>query len=149
MRNEQRYIKTIKAIQILIDNIQHIRFVRDWARISCRSREWLNLNIKKEHGKTPKTIINEVRFEIIVRLVLQEGNNSTSQYIAIESGLGRTSDSLHKFLKRNYNITFSKLKSDIAFKRKMPKLFWLNMIDVKNTQNGDKFAHYDDKFTSK
>lgn len=102
--------KAERAMEVLIQNIARIRYVSDWARDASVSPEWLRKKMNLTYGKAPSRIIREKRFEVIIELILQEGVEVTSIEIAIESGIGQTSDSLYKFLKRYYGITFTELK---------------------------------------
>jgi len=124
--------KIEKALDILIEEINYIRYVKDWADKFCVSYEWLKKNAKRYFGKSPKVIMREVRYETIIFLIKENGWESTSKLIAYKSGVGTTSDSLYKFLKVHYNTTFTRLKKEVLTKRYEINFVWLTSIESKN-----------------
>lgn len=76
------------------------------------SESMLRKVIQKRFGMSPKKLMNQVRYELILGILLHEGWKAGSDYIAVLTGIGKDSKALHKFLSRNFNTTFTKLKSD-------------------------------------
>lgn len=121
--------KIDKAVDFLIDEINNIRYVKDWANKFCVSYEWLKKNTKRNFGKSPKVIMREVRYETIIFLIRENGWESNSLHIAYKSGVGTTSDSLYKFLKWHYNTTFTRLKNEVLTKKYEINFAWLSCIE--------------------
>lgn len=82
--------------------------------------------IQNKFNKSPKLVLREVRYEKIVFLIQKQGWDATSQFVAIETGIGVTSDSLYKFLSRYYNTTFTQLRQQILNEERRVKFVWLN-----------------------
>jgi len=121
--------KIEQAVDILIEEINDIRYVKDWADKFCVSYEWLKKNTKRYFGKSPKIIMREVRYETIIFFIRENGWESNSLHIAYKSGVGTTSDSLYKFLKGHYNTTFSRLKNEVLTKKYEINFVWLTRIE--------------------
>jgi hypothetical protein len=81
--------------------------------------------MKTTYDKPPKIILREVRFEIIVFLIIKNGAEVTSLTVAFDSGVGETSDALYKFLSRHYNTTFSELKEYLLTEEPDVSFAWL------------------------
>jgi len=135
-----------KALQLLIRDIAKIRYVSDWADAACVSPEWLRKKMNLIYGKAPSIIVREVRYEVILSLIVKQGVNLTSVEVAIDSGVGQTSDSLYKFLKRYYGVTFTELKEKILMKRQVQRELHLNEYQKYTvyTEYGDIYTEIDD-----
>ena len=138
--------KALEALKILNRDISSIRYVSDWADAACVSPEWLRKKMNLIYGKAPCKIIREVRYEVILSLIVKQGVNITSVEVAIDSGVGQTSDSLYKFLKRYYGVTFTELKEKILIKRQVNRELHLNEYQkyCVYTEYGDIYTEIDD-----
>lgn len=147
MRNGQfdRH-KASKALQLLIRDISQIRYVADWADAACVSPEWLRKKMNLIYHQSPSRIIRYVRYKVIVSLIIEQGIEITSMEVAIDSGVGRTSDSLYKFLKRYYGITFTDLKEKILKEMQIPQVYSSNEQHKYTvyTEYGDIYTEIDD-----
>jgi len=121
--------KAGESVQILVKEIAEIRSVKQWAESCYVSRSCLKKRMNKVFGRYPKSILREVRFEFICLLISEKGAMAASINIAIESGLGNSSDALYKFLTRNFDTTFSELKHNILTGNLPIPLEWLNNFD--------------------
>ena len=115
--------KAEKAIQVLIENIDSIPDVQNWARKANISRGWLCKTMKTTFGKLPNKIIREVRYEKIVQL-MDNNVEATSYSIARESGL-TSGDALRMFLTRHRDTNFRKLRKKILTGDLEMKWMWL------------------------
>ncbi|NBC03968.1 MAG: hypothetical protein GVY20_09725 [Bacteroidetes bacterium] len=122
--------KAGKVVRILIREIDSIRYVKQWAKEANVAQSWLKKEMKTTYDKPPKIILREVRFEIIVFLIIKNGAEVTSLIVALESGVGETSDALYKFLKRHYNTTFSDLKEFLLTEEPDICFSWLNWKEL-------------------
>jgi AraC-like DNA-binding protein len=115
-----------RAVALLVEDIVEIRNVDEWASRACMSSDWLRKSIKKKYNKSPKEILREVRFEMVAFLIKDYGWKVNGDGVAMNSGVGKNSKALHKFLKRNYDITFTELREKILKSGKDVKIVWLN-----------------------
>ena len=116
------------AVKLLITGIEEIRNVQDWAGSACMSEDWLRKILRKTYRKPPKQILREVRFELIVRLIEEQGWEAIADGVAIDSGTGKNCKALHKFLKRHYDTTFTSLRKEVLTGKQIVKFMWLNGI---------------------
>ncbi len=129
-----------KAVDTLIEEIANIRSVEDWSNHINLSYEWLKKWTKKYFGKSPGVIVREVRYDTIILLIMENGWESKSIYIAYKSGLGSNSDSLYKFLKSHYNTTFTRLKKEVLSKEFEVDFVWLTKVENKDFYQIPKIA---------
>lgn len=118
--------KAEKAVEILIAQIEEIQSVEIWAKKVCVSPDWLRKILRKSYHKSPKQILREVRFELIVRLIEEQQWEAIADGVAIDSGTGKNSKALYKFLKRHYGTTFTVLREEVLFGKRIVKFAWLN-----------------------
>ncbi|MCH8548670.1 MAG: hypothetical protein LAT80_07305 [Balneolaceae bacterium] len=100
--------KAKRAVEILELNINKIRSVQDWAICIGTSRSWLVTTMRRVYGRSPKQIIREIRFKMIVKLI-KEDRLIAGFAAAIDSGL-RDDIALSKFLKLHFGLRFTELK---------------------------------------
>lgn len=138
--------KASKTLQLLIRNIAQIRYVSDWADAACVSPEWLRKKMNLIYHQSPSRIIRDVRYKVIVSLIIEQGFEITSVEVAIDSGVGRTSDSLYKFLKRYYGTTFTELKENVLKELQTPQAYRSNEQHKYTvyTEYGDIYTEIDD-----
>ena len=105
-------VKGDYALRQLLGEPFETHTVHQWADRSRMSESMLRKVIQKRFGMSPKKLMNQVRYELIMGILLHEGWKAGSDYIAVLTGIGKDSKALHKFLSRNFNTTFTKLKSD-------------------------------------
>lgn len=117
--------RTKKVVRVLLEEIASIRYVKQWAKEANVSRSWLKKKMKTTYDKPPKIILREVRFEVITFLILDKGVEAGSYCVAIESGVGKTSDSLYKFLSRHYDTTFTQFKEKVLTGKHKVDFDWL------------------------
>lgn len=129
-----------KAVETLIEEIANIRSVEDWSNHINLSYEWLKKWTKKYFGKSPGVIVREVRYDTIILLIMENGWDSKSIYIAYKSGLGSNSDSLYKFLKTHYSTTFTSLKKKVLSKEFEVNFVWLTTVETKDFYQIPKMA---------
>jgi AraC-like DNA-binding protein len=121
--------KAEESVQILVQEIAGIRSVKQWAESCYVSRSGLKKRMNKAYGRYPKSILREIRFETICLLITEKGQLAASTEVALESGLGPSSDALYKFLSRNFETTFTDLKSEILIGERSITFEWLNKRD--------------------
>jgi len=121
--------KAEESIQILVKEIDGIRSVKQWAESCYVSRSCLKKRMNAVYGRYPKSILREIRFETICLLISERGPMAASIDIALESGLGPSSDALYKFLSRNFDTTFTDLKSEILIGNRSTTFEWLDEND--------------------
>jgi len=121
--------KAEESVQILVSEIAGIRSVQQWAKSCYVSRSGLKKRINEAYGRYPKSILREIRFETICLLIFEKGQMAASKDVAIKSGLGPSSDALYKFLSRNFDTTFTDLKSEILIGNRSISFEWLNESD--------------------
>ena len=136
-------VKASNALNVLVNNVEKIRTVSDWAAAVCLSPEWLRKKMNLVYKKNPSRIIREVRYKVIISLIIEKGYDTSSIEVAIDSGVGQTSDSLYKFLKRYYGATFTELKVDVLKSiNSDPQFRCLKLMD--HTDYGDIYTEIDD-----
>lgn len=111
VKNSLRSIEARHAIQILESNIDKIRYVKEWANLLGYSKGKLNNLTDLEFGISAKNLMKEIRLRRIKQIILEHPEYG-SYAVAIESGLSNERE-LYKFLNRNYNTCFSKLKYNL------------------------------------
>ena len=121
--------KAEESVQILVKEIAGIRSVKQWAKSCYVSRSCLKKRMNEVYGRYPKSILREIRFETICLLISEKGPMAASMDVAIESGLGPSSDALYKFLSRNFDTTFTDLKSEILMGNRSILFEWLGVRD--------------------
>jgi|GEM_PF-3436400 len=121
--------KAEESVQILVKEIAGIRSVKQWAESCYVSRSCLKKRMNDVYGRYPKSILREIRFETICLLISEKGLMAASMDVAIESGLGPSSDALYKFLSRNFDTTFTDLKSEILMGNRSILFEWLGVRD--------------------
>jgi hypothetical protein len=121
--------KAEKVVRTLIEEIDSIRYVKQWAKEANVSRSWLKKKMKTTYDKPPKIILREVRFEVITFLIMGKGVEASSLCVANESGVGKTSDALYKFLSRHYETTFTRLKEKVLTGEHKVDFVWLEWKD--------------------
>lgn len=121
--------KAEESVQILVNEIAEIRSVKQWAEFCFVSRSCLKKRMNEVYGRYPKSILREIRFETICSHISEKGPMAASIDVAVESGLGPSSDALYKFLSRNFDTTFTDLKSEILNDGLPDKYVWLNDPD--------------------
>ena len=121
-----------ESVQILVKEIAGIRSVKQWAESCYVSRSGLKKRMNAVYGRYPKSILREIRFETICLLISEKGPMAASIDVALESGLGPSSDALYKFLSRNFDTTFTDLKSEILIDNRSIPFEWLNEHDQPN-----------------
>ena len=99
------------AIQVLIQNIDEIRGVSEWAAFMGYSRAHFCRKFTKCFGENPKMVLRRAKFRKICR-VIQSDWSATAYKVALEAGL-RNEKSLHKFLNRNFDMGFLALKNHL------------------------------------
>lgn len=114
-RHELQQIQAELAIHILQSRIDKIRYVHDWAKETGYSTSKLCGLIKKYHKQNAKEVLRRVRYERVLKL-LKNNPQITSYSVAVDCGLSNE-HSLFKFLNRNFNTTYSELKSEVLLKR--------------------------------
>jgi hypothetical protein len=139
-------VKTSRALVILLKNIKEIRYVTDWAEAACVSPEWLRKKMNLIYNQPPSRIIREIRYKVIISLICEKGIDISSIEVAIDSGVGHTSDSLYKFLKRNYGATFTELKESVLKEKQVNREVYLNNHQkyCVYTEYGDIYTEIDD-----
>ncbi len=120
--------KAKKAVHVLLSRPDEIRNVQDWAHNACISEDWLRKILRKTYHKAPKQILREVRFEMIIHLIEEQGWEAIAHGVAIDSGTGKNCKALHKFLKRHYDTTFTSLRKEVLTGKQIVKFMWLNGI---------------------
>jgi len=118
-----------ESVQLLVKEIAGIRSVKQWAESCYVSRSGLKKRMNAVYGRYPKSILREIRFETICLLISEKGPMAASIDVALESGLGSSSDALYKFLSRNFDTTFTDLKSEILIGNRSIPFEWLNQHD--------------------
>lgn len=121
--------KAKKAVHVLLSRPEKIRNVQDWAHNACISEDWLRKILRKKYSKSPKQIIREVRFETIVSLIAEDGWEATADSVAIDCGVGKNSKALHKFLKRDYDTTFTQLRQKVFTGKRVVKFIWTDGVN--------------------
>lgn len=124
--------KAEESLHLLVREIAGIRSVKQWAESCYVSRSGLKKRMNVVYGRYPKSILREIRFETICLLISEKGRMAASIDVALESGLGPSSDALYKFLSRNFNTTFTDLKSEILIGKRTITFEWLNENDQPN-----------------
>lgn len=104
--------------------------VHQWAERSCMSESSLRKVIRNRFQMSPKKLMNQVRYELVLGMVHHEGWEANSDFIAVITGIGKDSKALHKFLSRNFNTTFTKLKSDCLNSDAMCKCRWFSRDEL-------------------
>ena len=96
------------AIQVLIQNIDEIRGVSEWAAFMGYSRAHFCRKFTQKFGENPKMVLRRARFRKICREI-QSDWSATAYKVALGAGI-QNEKSLHKFLNRNFNLGFMALK---------------------------------------
>ncbi|SMO78650.1 AraC family transcriptional regulator [Gracilimonas mengyeensis] len=108
-------IEANKIKKILSEEISQIRHVKDWAEFANCSTTKLNKTVKIHFGISAKKMMKEVRF-ISIKTVLSNAPYCGSYNLAQISGLSNEQE-LYKFLKINFNTTYTDLKYEILINR--------------------------------
>lgn len=110
---EKSYLryKTKQAHRIIIDDLSSIPDVKTWANEAGVSRRWLCKAMKKEHGTSPKELLRERRYVVLVKC-LTEDPDLTGYCLAREVGLS-DEKSLYKFLTSHYDTNLTQLRDEI------------------------------------
>lgn len=107
--------EAIKAVELLKNDIGHVRYVKDWAMLAGCSKTKLNQLIKEEYSVTAKAMMKKIRLEAIETAIME--HPSLGSYgIAQEAGLGSEQD-IYRFLNRNFDTTFTDLQFDLLWGR--------------------------------
>lgn len=118
--------KAEKAVGVLIAETEEIQSVTIWAEKVCMSQSWLRKLLRYVYDKSPKQIHREIRFETVVCLISEYGWEVSADAVAIDSGVGKNCKALHKFLRRHYDITFTKLREEILTGELYVEFKWLD-----------------------
>jgi AraC-like DNA-binding protein len=118
-------IRARQAVDLLIENIEDIRSVKEWAEKSGISRRWLCKSMKEMYDKPPKIILREIKYEKVVRLIHKDGIDTNCYSVAIDAGFGEPKN-VSRFLSSFYDTTFTKLKMDILVENHHDNFLWLN-----------------------
>lgn len=102
-----------QAVRVLKKEIEHIRYVKDWAILAKCSKTKLNQLMKTRFGVTAKTILKNTRLEVI-KETIAENPDLGCYAIACECGLNNERE-LYKFLNRNFETSFTDLRFDILW----------------------------------
>jgi methylphosphotriester-DNA--protein-cysteine methyltransferase len=129
------FSKEDPLVELLEQNLEYIPNVGAWADEACISYSWMKRQLKQRYRLTPKQIMRQARYEKILLLIEEYGWDAGSQCIAIESGVGKTSDSLYKFLNRHYGTTFSKLREEVLTGERPVRILWLKAKVLKTATN--------------
>jgi transcriptional regulator GlxA family with amidase domain len=117
--------KVKKVIEILVRNVDSIPDVQCWAKEAGVSRRWLCKSMKEVHGKPPKIILREVKFEKVVKLISGEGLNASCYSVAVDAGF-KKSKNVSAFLSSYYDTNFTSLKMDLLNDEIQINFLWLN-----------------------
>ena len=101
-----------EARQILTDEIEEIRHVKQWAEKAGYSVSKLQRIISHYYGMTAKETLKLIRYKRIIKLI-KEDPSVTSYNVALNTGLKNEQD-LYKFLKRNFNTSFTEIREDVS-----------------------------------
>lgn len=101
-----------EARQILADEIEEIRHVKQWAEKAGYSVSKLQRIIFHYYGMTAKEALKLIRYKKIIKLI-KEDPSVTSYNVALSTGLKNEQD-LYKFLKRNFNTSFTEIREDVS-----------------------------------
>lgn len=112
-------------IEILVRNVDSIPNVQCWAKEAGVSRRWLCESVKAVHGKPPKIVLREVKFEKVVKLISGEGLNASCYSVAVDAGFKR-SKNVSEFLSSYYDTNFTALKMDLLNNGIQIDFLWLN-----------------------
>lgn len=107
-------LKSIKAeiaLSLLINRIEEIHSVQEWATEARMSRRWLCKIMKQEYSKDPKTILREMRYKSI-KNSLKKDSDMTGYCAALEAGL-KDEKALYKFLSTHYDTSLTKLRKKL------------------------------------
>ncbi|TVR19724.1 MAG: AraC family transcriptional regulator [Balneolaceae bacterium] len=107
------------------ERIADIPNVQTWAFEASVSREWLYKAMKVMHGKPPKIILREIKYEKVVRLIRKRGLEAGCYSVAVDTGF-KDAASLSKFLSRFYETNFTNLKAEIIKGKVSESYTWLN-----------------------
>ena len=118
-------IRARQAVDLLIENIEDIRSVKEWAEKSGISRRWLCKSMKEMYDKPPKIILREIKYEKVVRLIHKDGIDTNCYSVAIDAGFGEPKN-VSRFLSSFYDTTFTKLKMDLLEEDHQSNFLWLN-----------------------
>lgn len=118
-------LRVRKAVTVLIDNIDAIRNVSDWANEAKVSRRWLCKSMKMTYGKPPKIILREIKYEKVVKLIHKEGLEANCYCVAVDAGF-EESKNVSRFLSSFYDTTFTELKMKLLIEGVQIDYLWLN-----------------------
>jgi AraC-like DNA-binding protein len=118
-------IRARQAVDLLIENIEDIRSVKEWAEKSGISRRWLCKSMKEMYDKPPKIILREIKYEKVVRLIHKDGIDTNCYSVAIDAGFGEPKN-VSRFLSSFYDTTFTKLKMELLEEDHQSNFLWLN-----------------------
>lgn len=96
------------AVDILINNIEQIKNVSEWARKIGYSRAHFCRKFTLKFNENPKLVLRRARFRKICRVILSDWS-ATAFKVALEAGI-QDEKALHKFLNRNFGLGFVALK---------------------------------------
>lgn len=108
-----------RAYKKLREEISEIRYVGDWAMKTNCSRTKLLKVIKAHYKITPKEMLRKTRYEMIKDRI-NDNPEINSYVVAVENGL-KNEKELFKFLNRNFDTNFSKLRFKILIEREDQK----------------------------
>jgi len=113
----QKRFEAEEALNVLNANIDKIRYVKEWANLSGCSKSKLNNIIKTIYHVTPKELLRKERLKKIEEVIIAHPK-MTSYAVAVECGL-RNDKNLYKFLKINFDTTFTDLKFCLIWEDKL------------------------------
>lgn len=117
-------IRSERMVGVLTDEIARVRSVKDWAKEAEVSESSLYRVVSDGYGKTPGEILKEVRFEKVIKVMVQ--NAEVGAYcIALDSGFGSEA-ALRMFLRRRFDTNIRVLRRKILSGNLRMKWIWLN-----------------------
>ena len=99
------------SVDILVRNITKIHSVEQWADLIGYSRSHFCRKFTQRFGENPKKILRRARFRSICRAI-QSDWSATAYKIAKDTGI-QNEKALHKFLNRNFSVSFLALKDHL------------------------------------
>jgi AraC-like DNA-binding protein len=114
-REEVKRLKAERALQILADQIENIRYVKDWAsEVGCTETTLTRL-CKCYFNTNSKQVLKKVRYRKICKLI--ESNPEITSYAVAQSSGLHNEQNLFKFLKRHFDTTYSEIRYEVLIQQ--------------------------------
>ncbi|MBD3616718.1 MAG: hypothetical protein HUJ22_09095 [Gracilimonas sp.] len=115
IKKKRDSLKAQQAVSLLEQEIAKIRYVKDWALFVGCSKTTLNHLVKAEFNVSAKSKMKTIRFKKIKKMIREHPDFGCTA-VAIESGL-KNERELYKFLTRNFEINYTKLRFNLLWKK--------------------------------